>query len=431
MRYMPRRAPIAYDDLRRPYNVVRGIGALGFFLGVVIYSLAMGSPTLVIFLIPTAAIAIDAAYRMRAGTTALPGLLVDTTAIGFAMYLRGPAPTLHAILILALLVTSTLLLTFPRAAVIVLYATLWSASVGALSGMTDLPLLGVVAEAGYETTVDRITSATVIAAIASLLYQAVRVILAAQDRQEEALTRERRAVQLKNEFVSMVSHELRTPLTGIAGFTDTLSESWRSLPQSEVNEFLSIMSHETKHLSNLVEDILVIPRLEAGQLRLDPEDLDLTVEIHGVAAVVFHETDYSVAIPANVVVHADRTRIRQILRNLLENARKYGGDQVLIEGELSAAGLYKVVVSDNGSGVEPRDQERIFQHFEQLSKGDGRLQQGFGLGLPIARKLARAMGGDLWYEDRFPVGAKFCFTVTVSDSDTGNTQTKPTAQVNA
>jgi signal transduction histidine kinase len=141
----------------------------------------------------------------------------------------------------------------------------------------------------------------------------------------------------------------------------------------------------------------------------------VAVEAHAGASVVFSESDYVVSIPSGVTVFADRTRLRQIMRNLLENARKYGGDEILIEGELSGPGIYTVAVSDNGVGVAPEDRERIFQHFEQLSTGDGRLQQGVGLGLPIARRLARAMGGDLWYEDRFPVGARFRFNVpTVS-----------------
>jgi signal transduction histidine kinase len=116
------------------------------------------------------------------------------------------------------------------------------------------------------------------------------------------------------------------------------------------------------------------------------------------------------------MVLADPTRLRQVLRNLLENASKYGGEQVLIEGELSGPGRYTVSVSDNGRGVPSSEQERIFEHFEQLSTGDARLQQGVGLGLPIARKLARAMGGDLWYEDLFPVGSKFRFTVALAQA---------------
>jgi signal transduction histidine kinase len=431
MSYMPDRAPIAYDELRVQYNAVRAIGALFFIVGIISYSVWDGSTALLFFVIPGAAVGIDAMYRSRGGSRPLPGLLLDATAVGGAMYLRGPEPAMHAVVILALLVTASMLVPFARVLAIVTYAAMWFAAVEFLGTITDLPGLGVIADSQYLTIIDRLAIATIIGVVGALLFQTVRVIVAAQDRQEAALALERKAVQLKNEFVSMVSHELRTPLTGITGFTETLTDSWMTLPPEEVDEFLAIMHRESEHLANLVEDILVIPRLEAGHLKLAPEALDLTVEVHNVARVVFDETDYSVSIPANIEVYADRTRIRQILRNLLENARKYGGDQVLIEGEMAAPGLYQVSVSDNGQGIAPEDRERVFEHFEQLSTGDARLQQGVGLGLPIARKLAQAMGGDLWYEERFPMGARFSFTIRTVSNDTDDTREVSIPQLRA
>jgi signal transduction histidine kinase len=327
---------------------------------------------------------------------------------------------------MTILVSASLLLPLVQVLGAIGYLALLSAGMLLLE-WAGAPLIGVLGLEGEHIALDALIVGVFIIAVGALLFLAVRVILTAQDRQADALAQERRAVQLKNEFVSMVSHELRTPLTGIAGFTDTLSERWTKLPKQEVDEFLDIMGHETDHLTNLVEDILVIPRLEAGQLRLDIEEFGLAVEAHSIADILLDSAEYSISIPAGVVVAADRTRLRQILRNLVENAKKYGGDQILIDGELSAPGLYTVSVSDNGPGVDVDDQERIFGHFEQLSTGDARIQQGVGLGLPIARKLASAMGGDLWYEDRFPVGAKFCFSVQLADGDRPTEETIPHA----
>ncbi len=427
----PNRAPISYDELRVQYNMTRAIGAAFCIVGIVAYSLRDGSSTLLLLLIPAGAIAIDAVYRLRDGSNPFPGLLIDATVIGAAMYLRGPELTVYAVVLLALLVTSAVLLPFRQVLVIMAYAGSWFITIEFLNNSIKPPGLGFIAGSGDTVMVDTLTVIAVVGVVGALLFQSVKVILAAQDRQEAALALERRAVELKNEFVSMVSHELRTPLTGISGFTEMLTDSWKSLPPEEIDEFLAIMHRETEHLANLVEDILVIPRLEAGHLKLNSEELDLTIEVHNVAEVVFDDTDYSVSIPTNVGVYADRTRIRQILRNLLENARKYGGDQVLIEGEMVGSGLYKVSVSDNGRGIAPEDRERIFEHFEQLSTGDGRLQQGVGLGLPIARKLAQAMGGDLWYEERFPMGSRFCFTVQMVSNATDDTTETPIPQVHA
>ena len=411
----PKRAAIDYDEIRVPYNLARAIGAAMFSTAALGWTIATHTWVGLAFAALASLITIDGLYRSRSTASPLSGLLLDATVIGIAMVVRGPAAGIQATAVMTILVAAALILPTRLGVGAVAYSVAWAVAAWVLPAFTDIGIVSAVEE--NATLFDILTAVALVGVTWWILVLAVLRIVASQERREKALAQERRAVQLKNEFVSMVSHELRTPLTGIAGFTYTLADTWTSLPSNEVDEFLSIMGHETEHLANLVEDILVIPRLEAGQLRLDMEELDLAIETHAVAEMVIPSLDYSVTIPPGVIVSADRTRLRQILRNLLENANKYGGDQVLIQGEIGGPGMYAVSVSDNGSGVDPKDQDRIFQHFEQLSKGDGRLQQGVGLGLPIARKLTRAMGGDLWYEDRFPVGAKFRFTVPIAAAD--------------
>lgn len=257
-------------------------------------------------------------------------------------------------------------------------------------------------------------------AVLSVLVGGIGIVAVALARRREraAIVEAERAARMKNDFVSMVSHELRTPLTSISGFGALLADGWEDLSREEINEFLHIVVSQATHLEELVEDVLVIPRLEAGRLRLDPELLDISVLAHELAALTFRdaETEAQATIPGGAIVFADRRRVGQVLRNLLDNAVKYGGDQVLIEGA-HVGELFMVVVSDNGQGVREDERELIFRHFEQVSKGDARSNQGIGLGLPIARNLARAMGGDVWYEPRFPVGARFCFTLRTSPAD--------------
>jgi signal transduction histidine kinase len=237
-------------------------------------------------------------------------------------------------------------------------------------------------------------------------------------RQRRAVAAAEEAHSIKNDFVAMVSHELRTPLTSIAGFADALISDWRNLPESEVDEFLNYIHKQSIYLGDLVEDVLVIPRLEAGRLRFRPEIFDLGKVVHEVTEllVASGERNAVVSMPTGVLVDADPKRVQQVVRNLMENARKYGGEQVLVEG-FSYGDHYVVVVADNGPGVPDASIEQIFEHFEQLSKGDARSSSGIGLGLPIARRLARAMGGDVWYERRFPTGSRFCFSLPLTPGE--------------
>jgi signal transduction histidine kinase len=248
------------------------------------------------------------------------------------------------------------------------------------------------------------------------LLWAWRITAQGREREREVRRLSEEAHTIKNDFVALVSHELRTPLTSIAGFSDTLLESWSTLPQEEINEFLTIINRQALYLGDLVEDVLVIPRLEANRLRLDPELFDLGDLIEDVAQMVFPNGGRKsslVSLPDGVRVFADRRRVHQVIRNVMENARKYGGDQILVEGFV-LGDQYLIIVSDNGPGVPDEETQKVFEDFEQLSKGDARDSTGMGLGLPIARRLARAMGGDVWYERRFPTGARFCYSLPLN-----------------
>jgi signal transduction histidine kinase len=408
-------APIRYRDVRSAYNITRAIGGLAIVAGAMVQWAGGTSPAPWVAL-SGLAVAVDGFYRRHRGVSAVPLLLVDIVAVGTALLVRGHTPSIEAAA-LAYVVTAALLLLHRREAVLVIgFALAWALPIGVAA-----PLAGANVPEGTQAALAETLAVTVfVGVVAQLLIATGRALHAAAQAQREALDTERRAGELKNEFVSMVSHELRTPLTSIAGFADTLRESWESLSEAEIDEFLAIMRREAGHLRDLVEDILVIPRLEAGHLRLEPTELDLRSETFGVAEVVFQDgiKEFSVAIPGGVQAWADPVRLRQVMRNLLENARKYGGDQVLVEGTVQGD-VYRVVVADNGPGVPEDQRDRIFEHFEQLTKGDARSDKGVGLGLPIARTLVRAMGGDLWYEPRFPIGAQFCFTLQLARMTTG------------
>lgn len=420
------RAPIEYGTVRSSFHGVRAVTAAVIGIVAVLFAI-IGSATYAIpYAIGSVVVFADALYRRTRGDSAAPSLFVDITVIGFAMAIGGASPSVQVAALAYGIAAISLLLPARQTWILMIYALGWAAVIVAMSGS------GLVS-ASDRGEFDGFLTIVLLINVAALMSGATRNLLRAQDRQRKLLEQERRSVEVKNEFVSMVSHELRTPITGISGFAETLREHWRDLPPSEVDEFLTILRGESDHLANLVEDILVIPRLDAGQLRFHLEQVGVSEIAESAAEMVLdHSTTVEVDLPVYVRVWSDPVRLRQILRNLVENASKYGGNELYIYGEERREGTYTVIVADNGTGIAEADQQRIFEHFEQLSKGDARLEQGVGLGLPIARKLARAMGGDLWYEDRFPVGAAFCFDLDmVKDAEKASTSDEVGVEVGA
>jgi signal transduction histidine kinase len=418
-------APVAYTELRSPLNTMRAIFGAALVILAIAGFVEGFSSALWIFLVGLYLTG-DAAWRRGHGSSAVPMLVTDVVVIGAIATLRDDPGLIGAAGFLYILTGSMLLLRFPVAIGVIGIAAFAAIPAAILTAVLDLDL-----SVTHQAVLDLVVVAAIAGIMGTLLYGAVQALHASTLKYRDALNTERRAAELKDEFVSMVSHEFRTPLTSIAGFSDALRTSWGDLSSEEINEFLVIIGQEAQHLSSLVEDILVLPRIEAGRLRLRAQEFDLAAEVAATSRLVFTDgtTEVNTAIPGGVIVKADRGRTGQVLRNLLDNARKYGGDAVEIEGDAGTKS-YTITVSDNGPGIAESDWERVFEHFEQVTKGDARSEEGVGLGLPIARRLARAMGGDVWYVPRFPTGASFRFSMPLSRiiPDTGRAESEESAE---
>ncbi len=222
-----------------------------------------------------------------------------------------------------------------------------------------------------------------------------------QQRQSELEVRlqaEQDLGQARDEFVANASHELRTPLTSIFGLAHLLEEDPVVVQNPAAQEMVGMIISETHDLSRMVDDLLTTARLDAGALHYQFETLAVLEEVHEVVEPMA-KAGAQISIDVHpAAIRSDRLRIRQVLRNLLSNARKYGGEDIRVIGRV-VSGWYEVIVADNGEGIPEELGSRLFERF--LHQGDMPLVLGsVGLGLSIVRALAEGMGGAVWYERR-------------------------------
>ncbi len=233
--------------------------------------------------------------------------------------------------------------------------------------------------------------------------------------QEGTVTRLRELDQMKSDFVAVTSHELRTPLAGIRGFVDMLRRRGDELSGEETEEYLGIVLTQTDRLIALVDDLLVVSRVEAGKLTLEPSDIDIETFLNSLTKT-FGQAEERIALargpraPSSML--ADPRRLTQILTNLVHNALKFAPEPTPVEltWDALAEGTVSFAVSDDGPGIDPRDLEKVFDRFHQSEHANAHTQ-GFGLGLYITRQLAEAMGG--WIDVRSTPGQGASFTVTL------------------
>jgi PAS domain S-box-containing protein len=230
------------------------------------------------------------------------------------------------------------------------------------------------------------------------------------------ISADRLVEQMKSDFVSTVSHELRTPLTSIYGFAETLLRQDVLFGDDERRVFLGYIASESQKLTQIVDALLNVARLDTGdlQVNLRPTDVgDVVGEVvETVQGAAPNGHRFVVAQPEEpLAATADRDKLRQVFTILLDNALKYSPDGGTVTVEMERKhDRVQVSVVDEGIGIPQADQEQIFRKFYRGVDADSRAGQGgTGLGLFIARGLVTAMGGRIWVESREGEGSTFAF----------------------
>jgi len=231
------------------------------------------------------------------------------------------------------------------------------------------------------------------------------------------ITRLKQLEKIRQDFVANVSHELRTPLTTIKGYAETLLEG--GLREDQAFQFVQVIKRHTDRLTKIVEDLLMLSKIETKEFQLKTEVIpgqELIDDIIDFVKEPAERKKISLSrneIPSSLAVLADRSHLEQILINLLDNAIKYTpeGGRVIVSAVEKDSMDIQFSVEDNGIGIPKDDLSRIFERFYRVDKGRSKELGGTGLGLSIVKHLVQAHGGRVWVESQPGKGSTFYFTL--------------------
>ncbi|WP_119069037.1 GAF domain-containing protein [Aggregatilinea lenta] len=229
--------------------------------------------------------------------------------------------------------------------------------------------------------------------------------------------------RLKSEFLASMSHELRTPLNSIIGYAEVLLDGIDGDLTEDMQEDVETIHGSGRHLLNLINDVLDLAKIEAGQMDMSVEPISLPAlanEVLATARVLLGGkpvelvTQFDESLPG---VEADPLRLRQIINNLVSNAIKFteeGNVTISAEPFADDPSMLKVSIADSGIGISPENLPLVFERFRQVDQSATRRVGGTGLGLAITRQLVQMHGGDIWVESAEGAGSVFSFTVPVA-----------------
>jgi signal transduction histidine kinase len=242
---------------------------------------------------------------------------------------------------------------------------------------------------------------------------------------QESLARMTELNRMKDDFVAVVSHELRTPLTSVQGYIKTLLQLSPDLERDQQRSFLEAADRQSERLRRLIEQLLVVSRLESHVEPLVWRSVSLarvTAQVVEELRSRAHGHTFDVRFPAELPdVETDESKLYQILSNLVENALKYSPSdtRITVRGEPSVRGVL-ITVADEGGGIPVEQQERVFERFYQVDSSHTRRQGGTGLGLYICKMMSDAIGARIWLARSDAGGSEFCVFVPEHRSDGGD-----------
>jgi signal transduction histidine kinase len=227
------------------------------------------------------------------------------------------------------------------------------------------------------------------------------------------------ASQHKSEFLANMSHELRTPLNAILGYTELILDGIYGEVPEKIKDVTERLGKSGRHLLGLINDVLDLSKIEAGQLTLSLSDYSLKDVVQTVSmAMESLAAEKHLALKVSVAPdlppgRGDERRITQVLMNLVGNAIKFTEEGAVQIDASAANGQFIVAVADTGPGIAETDQQRIFEEFQQVDSSITREKGGTGLGLAIARRIVEMHGGRIWVTSAPGRGSTFAFTLPV------------------